>query len=808
MAIEQSSRGIRLAVTAAMLPVLGLTSAQSYAQAGMLEEVVVVARKREESLQDTPVAVSAFNPDQMRAAQIDNIADLAQQVPGLSNKDGDRISGITIRGVGARAVGAAVDPGVGVYVDGIFMPRSDTQLVDVVDMESIQVLRGPQGTLFGKNTAGGALLLRSKKPTEEFGAQVNLTLGDYDRQDLGIRIDGPLIEGKLLGALTYDTRNEDGYMDDYYTGIDYGDTDRQAVVGQLRYMPTDTLTIDLIALWGERKENAAPYTCTNFNPAGRLQDLRSTTPGVFDDSCSTSESVVKKEKVVMDSTGLEFEVTNKLAGLTVDWEIGEVTLKSVTGYLKQDDLKRDQDIDGTDWMAISNFDETIRQLQGSGIDGSSEQREFISQEFNLFGSLFDDAVDYTFGIYGSDESIDDQVDGRALSLGGWMGLPVEGSTDVTLLPPAVAGLGDVALVNLTSTSAAAFGQLIYNYSEIWQFTVGGRWTWEEKKIDQDNFVSTAPGFSTVTREEMNALSDFLQPIVVNPDFAKLKDDDDWTEFTPTATVTMFAPDSWTEGFLDSAMFYLTYSEGFKAGGFSAFGPDLPLAFDPETVKNTEFGFKMEMLGQRLRLNGAFYSMDYDDMQLGVTRNFGELDTRFGITNAGKAEMQGVELELVMAPLDGLLINLTGSYIDASYKEFDDEFENVDGNVQQADRSDEPFAYLPEQTYSWAVQYDWDTKYALITPRVSGYYKDKIYLGMDVEAFAFEDDATLDDYTVWNARLAIAPTAIEGLEISVYAQNFTDEFYYGTGTVNAFNIGAVSAIRGKPRNYGVEFYYNW
>jgi iron complex outermembrane receptor protein len=795
----------RLAMATLLSPAMVSLSIPSYAQGGMLEEVVVVARKREESLQDTPVAVSAFNSDQMRAAQIGNIADLAQQVPGLSNKDGDKISGLTIRGVGARAVGAAIDPGVGVYVDGIFMPRSDTQLVDVVDMESIQVLRGPQGTLFGKNTAGGALLLSSKKPGEEFGMQVDLALGDYDRRDLSVRIEGPLVGDKLFGALTYDTRDEDGYMDDYYTGIDYGDTDRQAVVGQLRYIPSDTLMIDLIALWGERTENAAPYTCRNVNPSGVLQGFASTTPGVYADYCATSASQVKNEKVVMDSTGLEFEVTNKLVGLTVEWDIGDVMLKSVTGYLKQDDLKRDQDIDATPFMSISNFGETIRQLESNGIDASSEERQFVSQEFNLFGSLFDDDLDYTFGIYGSDESIDDQVDGRALALGGWMGI---GEDPIFTLPPTAVGFRGAQLINYTSTSAAAFGQLIYNYNEMWQFTLGGRYTWEEKKIDQDNFVTTQGSLGLVTREEMTALRDFVQPIIAHPESPKLKEDDSWTEFSPTATVTMFAPDSWTGDFLDSAMFYLTYSEGFKAGGFTAFEADLALPFDPETVKNTELGFKLEMLDQRVRLNGAIYSMDYDDMQLGVTRTLGENDVVFGITNAGKAEMKGAELELVMLPMDGLLVNLTASYIDASYDEFSDEFEDADGNIQQTDRSDEPFSYVPEQTYSWTVQYDWNTDLALITPRISGFYKDEIYIGLDPAAFLYEEDVTLDDYTVWNARLAIQPSQIEGLEIALYAQNFTDEFYYGTGTVEAANLGTAALIRGKPRNYGVELYYSW
>ncbi len=797
-----------LALTCALVPVaIGVTPV--YAEPGMLEEVVVVARKREESLQDTPVAVSAFNPAQMREAQITNVADLARQVPGLSNKDGDKVSGLAIRGVGSRAVGAALDPGVGVYVDGIFMPRSDTQLVDVMDMASIQVLRGPQGTLFGKNTAGGALLLETRKPGEEFGAQVEVGVGDYDRQNLSLRVEGPLFANNLFGALTYDRRIEDGYMEDYYNGRDYGDIDRTAIVGQLRWYPTEELTVDLIAMWGERKEHSAPNSCINVNPSAVLQGFASTTPGAFADYCSLSEDLIDDEKVVLDRRGMDYEVTNNLAGLTLDWNLGEVQLKSVTGYLYQDDLNRDNDVDATPFLSLSNFQETARNLNGSGISAGDEDRTFVSQEFNLFGSLFDGDVDYTLGVYASDEQIKNQVDGQTLALGGWLGRTVTESGDVQLLPPSVVGSNNIRIVDFTSTSAAGFGQLIYNASDMWQFTVGGRWTWEEKKIDQKNFVTTAVApEAPITREEMNALSDFQQPMVPLIDSPRLKDDESWTEFTPMGTVTMFMPDSWTDGFLNSGMLYLSYSEGFKAGGFTSFGPDRALPFDPETVKNTEFGFKLEMWGQRMRVNGALYSMDYDDMQLGVTREFGELQTIYGITNAGDAEVQGVELEVVLMPLPGLLINLTGSVLNAEYNEFNDEFIDNEGNVQRTDRSNEKFSYIPDQTYSWAVQYDWDTEYAVITPRVSGFYKDKIYTGLDPAAFIYEEQATLDAYTLWNARLAFVPHALENLEVAVFAQNITDKTYFGTGTVEAQRLGTTSVIRGRPRTYGIDVFYRW
>ena len=777
-------------------------------EAQVLEEVIVVARKRVENLQDTPVAVTAFGADSMREAQINNLADLSRQVPGLSNTDGAKFSGLTIRGVGARVNQAKVDPGVGVYVDGLFIPRGDTQLVDVVDMESIQVLRGPQGTLFGKNTAGGAILMSSQKPGEEFEGHVEVKLGDYDQQDLSVRIGGPLIGDKLYGALTFDTRNSDGYMEDYITGREYGDIDRQAVVAQLRYLPTENLTVDFIALWGESKERAAPRTCIQANASARLQTLA--TPGFqtpYGEMCELSESLAKDEKVLMDQRPLDYDVTNNLAGLTLEWDIGDFQLKSITGYLYQDDLSRDSDQDAVPSLSIGNFSATNRHLDGNGLSGSDEERTFMSQEFNLFGSAFEEKLDYTLGLYGSDEEIDDNPGGNSLTWSGYTGLD-SGGGDVLLLPPSAAGLRNPSVTQLTGQSLAAFGQFIYHFSDTWEFALGGRYTWEEKDIDQDNYLATAPGFFTMPRDQFDQLENALQPLEVDSDNPKLKDDDDWTEFSPSATLTMFAPDSWTDGFLNSGMFYLTYSEGFKAGGFSDFGGEL-FSFDPETVENIEFGFKMDMFDHRIRLNGAVYSMDYDDMQLGVTRTFGDLNSSFGITNAGSSEVDGAELEVVFLPLDGLTLSLTGSYIDASFTDFEDEFTNDQNEIELADRSDENFAYLPEQTYSWVVQYDWDTRFGVITPRISGYYKDEVYIGQEPAAFEFEDGpATLDDYTVWNARLSFRSSMIEGLELAVVANNFTDEFYYGTGNLNAGLVGAASVVAGRPRHYGMEFYYTW
>ncbi|MEH6584641.1 MAG: TonB-dependent receptor, partial [Halioglobus sp.] len=630
-------------------------------------------------------------------------------------------------------------------------------------------------------------------------------VGNYDRRDISVRFEGPLIGDNLLGAITYDSREADGYMDDYYTGIDYGNVDKEAVVGQLRWFATDTLTVDFLALWGESTENAAPRTCLQINPSAVLQNFVSTYDGNFAEQCALSEQLAKDEKVINDTAGLTYDVSNTMASMTVAWDIGAVELKSITGYLKQEDLTRDSDQDGTPVLTIGNFSQAARNLEANGFwDG--EERTFFSQEFNLFGSGFDDKLDYTLGLYYSDEDMEGYAGGAILTDGGQMGIAV--GDLISTLPPSTLGFRRADTLAQTSESAAAFGQAIWNFSEMWQFTLGGRYTWEEKTIEQDNYSSIEPSLGLLTREQMNALTGFIHELEPNAVTPQQKDKQDWTEFSPSATVTMFAPGSWTDGFLSSAMFYLTYSEGFKAGGFSDFGLERPTSFDPEIVDNTELGFKLEMADQRVRLNGAIYSMDYEEMQIGVTRIFGEFDTKFGITNAGSSKMEGVELELSVMPIHGLLMSFTGSYIDGGYEEFNDEFINSDGETELTDRSAEPIKGLPEQTYSWAIQYDWDTDIGMITPRVSGYYKDEVYIGQEPEAFDFEEESTLDSYTVWNARLAFQSYQVEGLEVSVYMNNFTDEFFYGTGNVNASNLGVASVIRGKPKSYGLDIYYAW
>jgi len=361
---------------------------------------------------------------------------------------------------------------------------------------------------------------------------------------------------------------------------------------------------------------------------------------------------------------------------------------------------------------------------------------------------------------------------------------------------------------------AAFGQAILNLSDNWQLTLGGRYTWEEKEAEQTNYVSDElfPVGNQLSRAEFDALENYIHDIVIDPENPYPHGKDDWTEFNPSATLTMFTPDSWHNDFFDGGMIYTSASNGFKAGGFSPFGDNF-LAYDPEELWTYELGFKLDLWGQRARLNGAFYYSEYDDIQVTVTRTFPAEDpslppvTQNGTANAGEATMTGAELEFSIMPVEGLFLAATAAYIDAEYDEFIDLEPQADGTIAEVDRSDEDFAYTPEQTYSLTAQYDWSTEFGSIVPRVSGYYVSSVFLGLDT-ASAAADESYLDSYEVWNFRLSVLPNAIEGLEVAGYVNNFTDEEYFGTGIASISGVGAVSLVPGKQMTYGVEVHYDW
>ena len=280
-----------------------------FAQQGMLEEVIVTARKRAESLQETPVAVTALSAEALRDAGVRNLADLNQIAPNIevSSANGTApLANIYIRGIGQRNTGPNIDSGVGIYIDEVYVGRPDGALLDIYDMQSVQVLRGPQGTLFGKNTTGGALVFTSNRPAEEFEASLGTRVGNYDRLDGSFMVNVPLTD-QVWTRLSGSTINRDGYIKNVYDNKKYMDEDRQNLIWQTRYAATDTLTLDLNLNWAETKQTMRPQKCVPvpgyIGWQAELFNTLAITPStgkVLDDFCQEAADVGDANTVISD----------------------------------------------------------------------------------------------------------------------------------------------------------------------------------------------------------------------------------------------------------------------------------------------------------------------------------------------------------------------------------------------------------------------------------------------------------------------------------------------------------------------------
>lgn len=796
----------------------------------MLDEVVVTARKREESLQDSPVAISAFSAETLRESGVSTMRDLSSAVPGLSfSEQGSKATSIFIRGIGQKESNAALDPSVGVYINGIFIARTDTQLLDTVDTESVQVLRGPQGTLFGKNTTAGAMLVTTKSPnTEGFAGSVGTKLGNYGRRDAKVFLNVPLNDDSLSMRVGLNSVKRDGYMDNVVNGREFGDEDRLAATARILWEATDIFSADLFTYFSKQNENGAAFTCLYANPNGNIAGQLSY-PGpagstdlvTFRDVCSQSEQLADDDKVALNKS--TFQITNQLAGLTLAWDLDDFEIKSITGYGHQKDIMVEDDQDGTGVEILQNGSMILEEyLLAAGLPYDGEDRMQFSQEFNIIGSAFDETLSYTVGVFYSTEQMDNTPFTQAVGPGTF--------AMVNLLPGISTHKFLGTQSDLDTETTALFAQGTYDVTDWFQLTVGARYTAESRErelrtidvdwqtlasrsggVYVDNAAIQGIGYGSIAAFN-NAAANYANGQLVIPllEGAGDKEDDTWEKFTPAVTLSFNNLENYLDwDNLDTAMLYFTYSKGFKAGGFEPRGSELR-GFDPEEVENYELGAKFDTFNRRLRINGAIYYMDYTDMQVRVAEAGERVSDLFlYLTNAGEATIQGFELEVFALPVDNLTIAATFNYTDASYGEFITEQTVLTGGVPQdvvLDRSDEPYSSTPERSGSLTVSYNIETEAAgLFVPRLTAYYRDEVYIGLDYISPEF-DQSYIDAYTVMSARLTWMPD--DQWNVTAFVDNVADKEYFQGGFAVMDALGAGTVVKGPPRMYGIEAYYEF
>ncbi len=709
-----------------------------------IEEVVVTARRRTENLMDTPVSITAFSGADLTNRSIERINDIAEAVPNVEFRSTANASSsnnnaiVFIRGVGQSDFVPSVEPGVGIYVDEAYIPGVAGAVMNLVDIESIQVLRGPQGTLFGRNTIGGAVLINTVKPGNEFGGQVDAIGGNDDWMEAKASLNLP-ISNTLFSRATILARDRDGWVDyPNVDGDDGGGSDETLGARiALRWEPSDDLTVDFNADYTNSKSdgatnvqrgpisNDAPgLTCTSANvfpPPGVPSGC--TTVGqynfgvapalglpLYDGSSSLGSGSYTNLGTQIDGVDSDIWGMN----LTVNWDMGWANVKSITNY------RNFESIDGRDEDSSPIILSRIR---------DDMDAESWSQEIQISGLSFNDRLNWTTGFYYSE---DDTVNLN----------PVD-------FPP----FGLVSGSIVEKTSMAVFAQGTYEVTSQLSLTMGLRYTMEDKDFIVDDRIQY------VTRLFGGVIGGppiflFLPPNAFTL-ASKGVTTSDHNELDPYVNLSYH----WS----DNLMTYFSYSEGFKGGGFVQRivpGADVT-PFSPEFATVYEVGFKWEGMESRLRLTGAAFFNDYTDLHIVVQRGIAP-----STENAGDAEVFGGELEMLWLPLpdQDLRISAGLGILDAEYKKL------------------APTATIPitnELPSVADVQYNVSASYTLPQDVFSG----SLTLRMD---YSWTDDyelhannlTTQESYGLLNASVTWISES-ENWEVSFRGRNVTDELYLGS-----------------------------
>ncbi len=839
---------------------ISLTHAQDQAPAASpgkkvsasLEEVLVTARRRRESLQETPIAVTALSGAELQERGIVNIGELTKSVPSVEITES--VSNlIYIRGIGQRAAFARVDPTVGVYLDNIFLPRADGHLMDTVDVENIQVLRGPQGTLFGKNTTGGAIVLTLEKPKAETEGYLFGSVGNYERVQVRGAYNTALSDN-VFARISFNHLQDDGFFEDDSQGETNTSKGRTALFGQLRWEISSTALLDTL-LYASRIDERLPGSyCTFMNEDAVLVrglylmwpgDTDPSNPTAYKENCDSNsrERLGDLKSNMGPNNMMDRELDTYLAATTLDWELSETLSMKVVASARDETkgplISSDQD------GGPANFNESFTRFDGG--------RESYSFEVQFNGTLFDGAVTYTSGFFAQEETnaetftLINSLNGldittAPLVLGGQRPVqPPPGGTN----PPLVGILVDPTLdseFSLRNFTKAYFFQGSWDMTEQLELTLGIRYTAERRQSDLEvrgtdrNAVGqrllstgrfapdtiTGSGFyvfngvwaqdpvgvamSFFPDVDGDGINDF--PYAAQP-FRVDEKDNTFKKTTPMASLSYQFPEEMLPDHWDTFMVYGTWSSGFKSGFFEPKGVDGLQQVEPEEVENRELGLKLEAFRRSLRFNMAVYDMDFDNQQLIQVDADSNNNLVVIYQNAGASEIQGIEMELQWMPSPGLMINVSASHNDYTFTDFTDNdlLEAALGRQVSIDRSDETFPVSPETTAAFGIQYAFNPDFGIVTPRLDFSYKSDIYYGLDDGAHTiYEQDkskAGQTAYSVTDFRLMWQNN--EGNRTAaLWVKNVFDERYdIGVAAVGD-SVATFFQTYGDPRRFGIEF----
>jgi iron complex outermembrane receptor protein len=745
---------------------------------------------------------------------------------------------ISIRGVGQGETALLADPKVGLYIDGVFMSKQVGAVFDVADLERIEVLRGPQGTLFGRNTTGGAVNVTTKKPTGELGGKAEASVGNFGYMRYGGSLDLPAV-ANLAAKISYNHMETDGWADNNYDGPpqqpatrieeDLASEDNDSYRIALRWTPTESLSFDYSYDKTDNEGVPAPFQIVKVHDRAYLWDgTQSQTPvdyqflggALFQQMAATvGDPEDRRDDYELDAVTTEWlEVEGH--SFTAAWDVTDsVTLKYIYGKRETDSGYESTDLDGGAYTArdllYGVYQGNNNPIPVSGFVAAIDKGiiEMDSHEFQLIGTAFDERLHYTGGLfYYEEETEQDNPQsfvypipfltprgantpglGPLYNAAGFCppqfgGVVCPGTQRLPFIPPVAAdpyilGLSDFNY-GQQAESWAAYGQTTYAVTEQFDLTLGIRYTEDEKEA----FLYT-------------------QTIPVNPITGEV--------YSKDSPIT--ADDKWDNisykingnyAITDDVSVYLTYATGYNGGGFGARASNVlafQTPFEEEEVETWELGLKSEFWDNRVRFNAAIFTNDYTDIQIAqFEAGSGGASSR--IVNAGQGTYEGFEFDVVVVPVDGLTIDMTYGYLDAEFDEY--LAFNPATRVLEDISDNTTVAQAPENTASLGVQYDFEPfSFGALSARMDVAYKDEYVFHPYQNLYDSADDRTLV-----NGRLSLNDIRMGccekgALRVSLWGKNLTDEEYRNWG-IDFGTLGFAGDVFGEPRTYGLDVVYTY
>jgi iron complex outermembrane recepter protein len=780
-----------------------------------VDEIVVTAQMREQSLQDVPIVVTSVNAQQLRDAGVRDIKDLTIVAPGLTvtSTSSSAVTTARIRGIGTVGDNPGLESSVGVIIDGVYRPRNGVAFSDLGETSRIEVLKGPQGTLFGKNTTAGVINIITARPSFQLGATSEAQFTNFDGFGGSISVTGPIVDDKVAARVYVAARERDGYYKSI--GPDNNDQDFYTGRAQILFTPTDTIDINV----------SMDYTKRDERCCGAVQILNGATQAIINSLAPGGLAIPPDPDSFRDYSNRSFLKTVKDSGFAVEanWKtpwLGGAKLTSITAV--------------RDWSQVggSDIDWTRADIlyspsrRDSSNPGSSKFHTF-TQEVRLAGAT--EKLDWLIGAFYSREDLGLHV--RSVTYGTQYEQYVNALFGNTLSSvftgrplgtTFVAGQGQDDLYNQREEGFSLFTNNSYKVTDALELTVGLRYTWEDKDLktfwsntDGGIGCATALARAAAIGGPVPANGALIRaggllaagPYAVlcaasnSPAFGQVRNNDQSLseeKLTGTAKVAYrFSPE---------VMTYASFARGYKAGGFNLdriatttqtvrgqpTQPVLDTSFAPETVDSYEIGMKNTLFNRKVLLNVTGFYQRYEDFQLNAFNGL-----VFSVASVPKVISKGVDLDFIwFTPVEGLTLNGGVTYAETYYPESNPIF--LGGNLPGARLSLAPlWSGALGVTYERNLSEDLIGRFAVNAKSVSSFNT-----GSDLDPVKNQPG-----FTLVNARVGLA-SADKRWAVEAFAQNIFDDVYYQVGFNAVLQSGSYDAFLGQPRTYGVALRFTY